>query len=98
MGQSAEADTCAGKGSFPNYQWTRTDNDIEGVRAPIQMRLDGAFCTAPVTLPFNAAWIGIQNQAATKLAQIGLYHYQPSPGNARFCRFWAKGTGNTKCL
>jgi hypothetical protein len=32
------------KSVLASYQWTRSGNDVDGVRAPIQMRLDGGLC------------------------------------------------------
>jgi hypothetical protein len=88
----AMAVDCTTNNSWPFYQWTRAANDVYGVRAPIQARVDGGLCGVPGggDDPFNAAWIAIVQ--APSIVQIG-YEHDFGMNAGHWCRFWAIGTG-----
>lgn len=85
----ALAVSCSGGYSAPFWSWTRSDEAVYGVRAPVELRRDGSLCGTNSDKPFAAAWIAIQNQAATSIAQIGFIHHYNSSNENRWCRFWA---------
>lgn len=78
--------------SWVPRSWTRSDNAINGVRAPVETSFDTLLCLPMSDAPFAAGWIGIQNQSATALAQAGIIHLFYN-GNGAWCRFWAIGSG-----
>ena len=48
--------------TFGSFFWTRTGNDVYGVRAPIQKRVDGQICsdsTADPAINWSSIWISI---------------------------------------
>ena len=73
------------------------DNEIGGVRAPIQARLDGTVCSAAPFGPdsFSAAWLAVEEgNTGNGISQIGITHiYSGLLGSAGFCKFWAIGSG-----
>jgi len=93
---AAWADTCTGTNHiWIEYHWTRPGWDVEGVRAPVQVRLDGGLCDggAPAT---QYTYIAIQNPS-TLLNQAGLAHTLVS-GVEKYCRFYAAGDGSNPKL
>lgn len=90
----ALAASCTGGYAAPFYEWVRSANDVYGVRAPVEMRLDGGLCGAAADYPFAASWIGIQGQSGGVITQVGVEKdFNPTTGAAQYCRFWAIGTG-----
>jgi hypothetical protein len=79
--------TCSNtKTNFAGNFWQRSDNDVEGIRAPIDLRRSGVVCR---TKGVAAAWIGIEPGANGAVTQIGFFHYyDPNLGTGRFCKFW----------
>jgi hypothetical protein len=82
----------------PAYDWTRTQNwDVRGVRAPLQVRVDGGLCDMPGggKDPFNYAWIAIQCDPSycSDISQIGYRHDFGNAG-AHWCRSYGVGTGS----
>jgi len=71
-------------------QWTVPPNDwASGVRAPIKLKTDGQLCIGGDIGQATANWVGIEDQAGTKLVQDGWAHDKdPQTGNGRWCRFW----------
>lgn len=75
-------------------QWAPTNGIVNGIRAPVELRTDGLLClNEPGFLPAVTEYIGIENSAATRIAQIGFQHHFTSGGVVENCRFWATGTG-----
>jgi hypothetical protein len=71
---------------FVDQTWTRSLNDVLGVRAPIDLRTNGVVCATDGT---SSSWIGIQNAAGDQLTQIGfLHYYDTSLQTGVFCKFW----------
>lgn len=89
------ADSCTGNSGWPWYQWTRTDNQVYGVRAPLQVRLDGGLCGVPGggQDPVSTVWIAIVQPP--DIVQIGLIHDFGMNGG-HWCRVWANGTGGNR--
>lgn len=81
----------------PAYTWLRNPQyDVRGVRAPLQVRIDGGLCDMPGggKNPFNYAWIAIQCDIGfcQDISQIGIRHDFGS-GGAHWCRSYGIGTG-----
>jgi hypothetical protein len=79
--------------NFVGWTWTPAGNDVEGVRAPILIRLDGSLCANTTHTAFATAWIAIQDQNSQGITQIGYDRHFNSDGSTSHCRFWAIGTG-----
>jgi hypothetical protein len=75
------------------WGWTPSNQDVEGVRAPINMRTDGLLCSNIHQDPFAANWIAIVQQNGSGITQIGFVHEPNSQGQFVWCRFWAIGEG-----
>jgi hypothetical protein len=88
----AMAANCTGDDGWPYFSWTRTDNQVYGIRAPIQSRIDGGLCgvAGGGDNPSNA--IGILIEDASSHVGIGYVHeYGVSGGH--YCRFWDSPAG-----
>jgi hypothetical protein len=84
--------------AFQAYNWTHTNSsgndDVDGVRAPIEFRDDGALCDYSAH-PDSADWITIAVEArySSGIVQMGFVSYWLGGGNKEFCSVWAIGTG-----
>ncbi len=81
------------KYDFVGWKWAPSNNDVVGVRAPINMRTDGLLCSDAGHDAFAANWIAIVSQKTGGITQIGFDHDYNSQGESVWCRFWAIGTG-----
>lgn len=84
---SARVDICTGSNvNFSGIGWYRSDNDVEGIRAPIDFRASGTICQ-----PGGAAyaWIGIGpfcTQNCGQITQAGWAHTcDSSLGMIEYC-------------
>jgi hypothetical protein len=69
---------------FVFQDWTRSLNDVQGIRAPIDLRTNGVVCSPNGT---SSSWIGIQD--GSHLTQIGfLHYYDTNLQTGVFCKFW----------
>ncbi len=83
--------------TFGSFFWTRTGNDVYGVRAPIQKRVDGEICsdsTADPAINWSSIWISIfqSTPGHNGINQAGMMHVVKN-GNHTWCRAYAGGTG-----
>lgn len=79
---------------FVSSAWYPNDNQVAGIRAPIETRKDGAVCSGGPTLGFAASWIAIEKSDASRITQIGFIHiYNSQLQTGQHCRFWAIGSG-----
>ena len=79
---------------FVSNDWNPSNNDVEGIRAPIVLVTDAVTCSNSLGEGFAAAYIAIENNAITKITQIGFSgDYDPSLGGTKYCRFWAIDSG-----
>jgi len=79
--------------SWVGANWTTSDNQVYGVRAPVFMRQDGELCTNSEDDDFESPWISVEQEKGEGITQIGFDHDWDSMGNEHFCRFWAIGDG-----
>jgi hypothetical protein len=77
------------------FHWTRTAWDVDGVRAPVEMRTDGGLCDNDVGWQknFSATWIAIEENAGSGINQAGILHSELPDGTKQWCRFYAGGIG-----
>jgi hypothetical protein len=80
--------------SFDYWIWAPSTNDVEGVRAPIELRTNGELCQPTSDEAFASPWIAIEQGNGQGITQIGFDHEFSSSGSGEFCRFWAIGTGH----
>ncbi|HWB66188.1 MAG TPA: hypothetical protein VG708_05105 [Mycobacteriales bacterium] len=76
--------------------WTPSSNP-QGIRSPIVLVTDTTPCNSGsiVTTGIAAGYIAIDNDAGTKISQIGFYSYwDPSLSTTTYCKFWAIDGGS----
>jgi hypothetical protein len=98
--QAAWAVTCSGNlVKAAGYRWTHfvgTRADVNGVRAPIEVRTDGGLCNHdghPDSADFT--YIAIRGSSPSAYAELGLEKNWGCFLNScseRYCHFWATGT------
>jgi hypothetical protein len=80
-------------------QWTPSDDIVDGIRSPVELRTDGLLCVNPPSYaPDISEWIAINNTAGTKIAQIGFIHTFNDQDVSEYCRFWGTGSGSNVTL
>jgi hypothetical protein len=85
---------CTGDSDWPSFKWTRTDNQVYGLRAPVQIRIDGGLCGVPGggDNPSNAIGFLIGGANTNAHVGIGLVHEFGVSGD-HYCRFWDNAAG-----
>lgn len=78
------------KSDFISENWTngRTYTNVNGVRAPVQVRFTGTVCGGGPEPGFDAAWISLEPSDGSSITQIGLIHQSITMGQ-EYCKFWA---------